>query len=89
MELLYAAGVRVSELVGLDTADVALRDGQLRVLGKGRKERVVLIGQAGPPRSGRLPAGGPAPAGRRRRVRALPQPQGGPPVGARGGGAGP
>ena len=45
MELLYAAGVRVSELVGLNTADVALRDGVLRVRGKGRKERVVLIGR--------------------------------------------
>jgi len=45
MELLYAAGVRVSELVGLNTADVDLSDGLLRVLGKGRKERVVLIGR--------------------------------------------
>lgn len=45
MELLYAAGIRVSELVGLDTADVDLSDGLLRVLGKGRKERVVLIGR--------------------------------------------
>jgi integrase/recombinase XerC len=45
MELLYAAGVRVSELVGLATTDVALRDGVLRVRGKGRKERVVLIGR--------------------------------------------
>jgi integrase/recombinase XerC len=45
MELLYAAGVRVSELVGLNAADVDLSDGLLRVLGKGRKERVVLIGR--------------------------------------------
>jgi integrase/recombinase XerC len=45
MELLYAAGIRVSELVGLDTADVNLGDGLLRVHGKGRKERVVLIGR--------------------------------------------
>jgi site-specific recombinase XerD len=45
MELLYAAGVRVSELVGLDTAGVDLSDGLLRVRGKGHKERVVLIGR--------------------------------------------
>jgi tyrosine recombinase XerC len=45
MELLYAAGVRVSELVGLGTADVDLREGLLRVRGKGRKERVVVIGR--------------------------------------------
>jgi integrase/recombinase XerC len=45
MELLYAAGIRVSELVGLDTSDVNVSDGLLRVLGKGRKERMVLIGR--------------------------------------------
>jgi site-specific recombinase XerD len=45
MEFLYAAGVRVSELVGLNTADANLSDGLLRVRGKGRKERVVLIGR--------------------------------------------
>jgi integrase/recombinase XerC len=45
MELLYAAGVRVSELVGLSAADLDLRDGLLRVRGKGNKERVVLVGR--------------------------------------------
>ena len=44
LELLYAAGLRVSELVGLDTAAVNLEAGFVRVLGKGDKERVVPIG---------------------------------------------
>lgn len=41
IELLYGAGLRVSELCGLDMADVDLRRMSVRVLGKGRKERVV------------------------------------------------
>ena len=39
LELLYGSGLRVAELCGLDIADVHLRDGRLRVTGKGRKER--------------------------------------------------
>jgi integrase/recombinase XerC len=44
LELLYATGVRVAELSGLDVEDVDLRDGAVRVLGKGGKERIVPMG---------------------------------------------
>jgi integrase/recombinase XerD len=45
IELLYAAGLRVSELVNLKLQDVNLEAGFVRVLGKGSKERIVPIGQ--------------------------------------------
>lgn len=44
LELLYASGVRVSELCGLDVDDVDRERGTVRVLGKGNKERTVPVG---------------------------------------------
>ena len=45
LELLYASGLRVSELVGLDMSDINLETKEARVLGKGSKERMVLMGE--------------------------------------------
>jgi len=45
IEVLYAAGLRVSELVGLDVADVDLVQAQVRVVGKGGKKRIGLLGR--------------------------------------------
>jgi integrase/recombinase XerC len=45
LEVMYAAGLRVSELVGLNVDNVDLARGQVRVWGKGGKERVALLGQ--------------------------------------------
>jgi integrase/recombinase XerC len=44
LELLYAAGMRCAELVALDAAELDMDGRQVRVLGKGRKERIVLFG---------------------------------------------
>jgi integrase/recombinase XerC len=45
LELLYAAGLRVSELTGLNLADMDQKDQMLRVRGKGNKERIVPYGE--------------------------------------------
>jgi integrase/recombinase XerD len=45
LELLYACGLRVSELVGLPLSAVAVRDGVARIMGKGAKERLVPLGE--------------------------------------------
>ena len=46
LELFYASGLRLSELVGLDLDDVNLNGRMVRVLGKGRKERIVPFNRA-------------------------------------------
>ena len=61
LELLYGSGLRVSELASLDLLQIALPEAEVRVLGKGRKERIVPLGskslealQAYLPRRGEL-----------------------------------
>jgi integrase/recombinase XerD len=46
LEVMYAAGLRVSELTGLRTGDARLRDGFLLCKGKGGKERIVPLGRS-------------------------------------------
>ncbi len=45
LEVMYACGLRASETIGLDVADVELREGFLRARGKGSKERLVPLGR--------------------------------------------
>ncbi|MCK4852239.1 MAG: site-specific integrase, partial [Candidatus Omnitrophica bacterium] len=45
LEVLYSTGIRVSELAGLDNADVDLVSGVIKVRGKGKKERIALLGE--------------------------------------------
>jgi integrase/recombinase XerD len=45
LELMYASGLRVSELVNLKTVEIGLNEGVVRVMGKGSKERLVPFGE--------------------------------------------
>jgi integrase/recombinase XerC len=45
MELFYSSGLRLSELVALDLGEVDLREGTVRVTGKGRRTRIVPVGR--------------------------------------------
>jgi integrase/recombinase XerC len=45
MELLYSSGLRLAEVIGLKTVDVDMADRTVRVLGKGKKERIVPVGR--------------------------------------------
>ncbi|MDJ0699819.1 MAG: tyrosine recombinase XerC [Woeseiaceae bacterium] len=45
LELLYSSGLRLAELVDLDSADVDMRDATVRVTGKGNKDRIVPVGR--------------------------------------------
>ena len=68
VETAYAAGLRISELAAADLGSLDLRRGQLRVLGKGRKERIGLLGRpAREALAGYLDDGRPTLAARRTR----------------------
>lgn len=45
VETIYGAGLRVSETVGLNTYDINMKERELRVMGKGSKERITIIGE--------------------------------------------
>ena len=45
LELLYGCGLRLSEVIGIETADMDLQNGFLKITGKGRKQRIVPLGK--------------------------------------------
>jgi len=45
LEVLYATGLRVSELINLQTSQISMQQGVIRVIGKGNKERLVPVGE--------------------------------------------
>lgn len=45
IEILYATGIRVSELVNIKISDINFNDQSIRIMGKGRKERIVFYGE--------------------------------------------
>ncbi len=67
VEIAYAAGLRISELAAADLGILDLRRGEIRVLGKGRKERIGLLGRPGDRRAEAYLEDGAADAARRRR----------------------
>ena len=62
LELMYSAGTRAAETVGLDRGDLDLRRGVARVQGKGRKERMAPVGSFAVEGAAGLPRGSGAPA---------------------------
>jgi integrase/recombinase XerC len=56
LEVMYSAGLRVSEVVGLNDTDIDLESGIMRVRGKGRKERIAHIGECARHALRRLPS---------------------------------
>ena len=57
VETAYAAGLRISELAAADLGSLDLRRGEIRVIGKGRKERIGLLGRPGARGARDLPRG--------------------------------
>ena len=78
LELMYACGLRASEAIGLELADVDFEEGLLRARGKGSKERIVPIGSRALAALGAYcRAGRPVLLGNGAAVAAVPQPPGG------------